>query len=118
MNLDNKKNFIPLLEVLRKMKSNEIPKIMDYLDDNSVNSICECYYNIIHTNFNISKRKKNKLRNHTKTNCSMHRLKTICNKSSPVFKRRKALKQEGKGLPLILAAAIPLLTSLFTSLNK
>lgn len=114
MDIASKKNYLPLLEVLRKMKAHDIPKLIDHLDDKSIDSICECCYNIIHTNFNIPSRKKNKLRNHIKTNCSMQRLKTICDKGTPVFKRRKALKQEGKGLPAILATAIPLLISLFT----
>ena len=112
MDLESKKEFLPLLEVLRKLKSDDVPKIMDHLHDRCINHICECYYNVIHTDLKMSAKKRNKLRNHIKTNCKMHRLKTICSKSTPVFKRRKALKQEGKGLPLILSAAIPFLASL------
>ena len=110
--LESKKEFLPLLEVLRKLKSDDVPKVIDHLHDRCINHICECYYNVIHTDLKMSAKKRNKLRNHIKTNCKMHRLKTICNKSTPVFKRRKALKQEGKGLPLILSAAIPFLASL------
>ena len=110
--LESKKEFLPLLEVLRKLKSDDVPKVIDHLHDRCINHICECYYNVIHTDLKMSAKKRNKLRNHIKTNCKMHRLKTICNKSTPVFKRRKALKQEGKGLPQILAAAIPFLVSL------
>ena len=112
MDLQEKRDMIPLLEVLKKMKANDIPKIIDHLNDKSVNQICECCFNVIHTNLKMCNKKKLKLRNHIKANCKMHRLKTICNKSTPVFKRRKALKQEGKGLPLILSAALPFLASL------
>jgi hypothetical protein len=35
------------------------------------------------------------------------------NKKLPLSKRRTALKQEGRGLPFLLASAIPFITSLF-----
>jgi len=53
------------------------------------------------------------LKKFIKSNCSLHRLEKISKKSLPVTQRRKALKQEGKGLPLLLGAAIPFLMDLF-----
>jgi hypothetical protein len=47
----------------------------------------------------------------------VHRLNKISKKSHPISKRRKALQQEGKGLPLLLASAIPFLIDLFTGKN-
>jgi len=78
------------------------------------NNICECVYNVIHTDLNLPKQKKNKLKNFIKANCSIHRINKIASKKENLFKRRKALKQEGKGLPMILATAIPFLIDLIT----
>ena len=107
------KHSLSLLEVLQKMKPYDVPKVVDHLNDESIDSICECVYNIIHTNLNLPARKRAQLKKHIKSNCSIPRLKKICNKGTPLCKRRKALQQEGKGLPFLLAAAIPFLTSLF-----
>ena len=44
---------------------------------------------------------------------SLFRLKKIASKNTPIEKKIKALKQEGKGIGLILSAAIPFLLNLF-----
>ena len=109
-----KKKFIPLLNVLTKLKHNEISDIIDFLNDDAIENICECVYNVIHTDLKLPNKKRNKLKNFIKTNCSVHRIKKISSKKENIFKRRKALKQEGKGLPMLLATAIPFLIDLFT----
>ena len=109
-----KKKFIPLLNVLTKLKHNEISDIIDFLNDDAIENICECVYNVINTDLKIPNKKRNKLNYFIKTNCSVHRIKKISSKKENIFKRRKALKQEGKGLPMLLATAIPFLIDLFT----
>lgn len=99
---------------MKKLKKDDIPDFIDNLNDISVDDLCECVFNVIHTDLKLSKHKKNCLKQHIKKNCSVHRLKTITNKNTPLFKRRKALKMEGKGLPMILASVIPFLSSLFS----
>jgi hypothetical protein len=112
--MENRKKYIPLLNVLKKLKPNEISAVVDFLNDDAIDNICECVYNVIHTDLNLPSKKKNKLRNFIKSNCSLHRINKISSKKEALFKRRKALKQEGKGLPMILATAIPFLIDLFT----
>lgn len=109
-----KKKYLPLLQVLRKLDAKDVSSVVDFLTDDAIDNICECVYNILHTNLNLSSKKKAYLKRFIKGNCSIHRLRKISKKTIPVSKRRKALKQEGKGLPLILASVIPFLTSLFT----
>jgi len=112
--MENRKKYIPLLNILKKLKPTEISGIIDFLNDDAVDNICECVYNVIHTDLNLPKQKKNKLKNFIKANCSIHRINKIASKKENLFKRRKALKQEGKGLPMILATAIPFLIDLIT----
>lgn len=108
------KSSINLLRLIKKLNKDEVGCLMEYLNDKSVNNICECVYNIIHTDLKLPGKKKLMLKNHIKKNCCVKRLKQISNKKVPLFKRRQALKQEGKGLPALLAAAIPFLINLFT----
>jgi hypothetical protein len=109
-----KKKYIPLLKVLQKLKPEDVTSVMDFLTDDSIDNICECVYNILNTDLKLTPKKKSHLKKFIKSNCSIHRLHKISKKTTPVSKRRKALKQEGHGLPLILASVIPFLTSLFT----
>ena len=109
-----KKKYFPLLNVLRKLDANEVSHVMDFLTDDAIDHVCECVYNVLHTDLSLSGPKKARLRKFIKSNCSVHRLKKISKKTLPVSKRRKALKQEGKGLGMILASVIPFLANLFT----
>ena len=107
-----KSKYIPLLNTLKKLKPKEVSDIIDFLNDDAIENICECVYNVIHTDLKLPNRKKNKLKNFIKSNCSVHRINKISSKKENIFKRRKALKQEGKGLGMILATAIPFLVDL------
>jgi hypothetical protein len=57
---------------------------------------------------------KNSIKKRLKSTCSVHRLKLIASKSRAHSSKVKALKQEGAGIGLILSAALPFLTSLFS----
>jgi hypothetical protein len=104
---------LPLINVLAKMKPEDFQTIVDVLPDEATEIICECVFNVLNTDIKLSPKKKSHLRKFIKANCSIHRLGKIAKKSIPISKRKKALKQEGKGLPLILGAAIPFLMDLF-----
>lgn len=106
------KEVYNLIQNLRKIPGNNLSFIIENLSDHSIDNICECVYNIIHTDLKLSKRKKNQLKKCIKENCSIPRLKKISNKKIAISKRRKALSMEGKGLGLLLSAAIPFLTNL------
>jgi hypothetical protein len=104
---------LPLINVLSKMKPEDFQTILDVLPDEATEIICECVFNVLNTDIKLPPKKKSHLRKFIKSNCSIHRLSKISKKSIPISKRKKALKQEGKGLPLILGAAIPFLMDLF-----
>jgi len=109
------KSFIKFLKLVKQMKKDDFENLVDYLDDKSVDHICECVYNVINTDLNMQRQKVVSLKHHIKKNMNTKRLKMISNKKVPLLKRRRAIKQEGRGLPFLLASAIPFLANLFTS---
>ena len=112
MILKDKKKYLNLVKVLKRLKDEERSHIIPYLKTDVVEFICECFHNVLYTDIGI--KNKSKIRKKLKSNCSIHRLKTIANKSKPFEAKLNALKQEGKGLGLILSAAIPFLMNLFS----
>lgn len=105
---------IKILKRVKKMTSKEFSKFIKDADDDVINDLCECVFNVINTDLRFKKKKKTCLKQHIHQNCSKLRLKKIMNKKIPLSKRRSALTQEGRGLPFLLASAIPFLTSLFS----
>jgi uncharacterized membrane protein len=117
--MNNKKDklkLLSLLQSLKKMSPDAAKTVINHLSDDSVDSLCECVYNVINVDLKLNKRLKQKLIRHIQKKCSTHRLKCIMNKKQHISKRRKALSMEGGfgGLGLLLSTAIPFLTSLFT----
>ena len=108
------KTFLSVLKLMKRMRGDDLKALIDTLSDKSIDNVCECVYNVINTDLKMSRAKRLRLKNHIKKNCCLANIKRITNKAIPIFKRRKALKMEGRGLPLILASVLPFLTSLFT----
>jgi len=108
-----KKDFIYFLRFTKSLKKGEFEHLIDYLSDNSIDHICECIFNLIHNDLKMSDNKLKKIKSHIKKNMNSKRLKMISDKKVPLLKRRKAIKQEGRGLPLLLASVIPFLANLF-----
>lgn len=115
-NKKEKQKIMTLLQSLNKLSPDAIKTVINHLSDESVDSLCECVYNVINVDLKMNKKLKKKLVKHINKKCSKHRLKCIMNKKHNISKRRKALSMEGGfgGLGLLLSAAIPFLTSLFT----
>lgn len=109
-----KKSFLPLLKVMKKLGGDEINSLLEHLNDESIDNVCECVYNVVNTDLKLSKAKRLKLKNHIKKNCRLANIKKISNRKIPIFKRRKALQMEGRGLPMLIASVVPFLISLFT----
>jgi putative N-acetylmannosamine-6-phosphate epimerase len=86
--IENKKKYLPLLNILKRLKPKDVSDIMEFLTDDAIDNICECVYNVIHTDINLPSRKKAKLRNFIKSNCSIHRINKITSK------KRRYLKEE------------------------
>jgi len=113
MNEQNKiKETYDLVTSLKKIPKNLLPNIIRHLSDHSIDGVCECIYNVIHTDLKLNPRKKNQLKKCLREKCSKSRIKKIMNKNTPISKRRKALSMEGQGLGLLLSAAIPFLSNL------
>ena len=115
-NKNEKKKLITLLQSLKKLSPDAIKTVINHLSDDSIDSLCECVYNVINVDLKLNKNLKRKIIKHISKKCSKHRLKCIMNKKHNISKRRKALSMEGGfgGLGLLLSTAIPFLTSLFT----
>lgn len=107
------KTIIGLLKKIKKMSPQQFSTMVETINDKTVDDLCQCVYNVIYTDLHFSKKKKTCLKKHIHKNCSKARLKMLSEKSAPLSKRRKAMRQEGKGLPLLLASAIPFLINLF-----
>lgn len=112
--IKDKKNVLNFLTTMKKLNGNQLKEVIEYLKDDAIDGICECVYNILYTDFNLSDSKRKRLKKLIKTKCCTKRLKLISNKKLPISKRRNALKMEGRGLPLLLGAGIPFLINLLT----
>mgnify|MGYP003524707271 FL=1 len=108
--LKNKANF---LKAISRLPKDQISHVVEHLDDNSIETICECVYNAIYTDISASKRKKKLLQKNLHKHCCLSNLKLITSPNVSVSKKRKALKQEGTGLGLILSTIVPLIAKLF-----
>ena len=114
---NDKNKHLSLLKLIEQLKSKKgggdhVSVLLDRLDDTSIDEICECMYNILHTDLNLPTAKKTQLKKLIKQHCPIHHLTKVTKKSVPVSNRRKHLKQIGGGLPMILATAIPFLVDL------
>ena len=107
-----KKFFLNLLRILKKLRNEDRSKLIPYLKPEAIEFLCECFHNVLFTDLKV--RNKSSIKKKLKSNCSVHRLKLIANKSKPYQAKVKALGQEGAGIGLILSAALPFLNSLFS----
>ncbi|MGL6007010.1 MAG: hypothetical protein ACRCZ7_19725 [Aeromonas sobria] len=108
----DKREKVKLYESLVKLKSDTLGNILKHLDDNSIDAICECVYNVVHSDLKLSPTAKRKLKRKLQNNCTKKNLHIIMKKKNSLSKRRKALSQEGSGIGLILATVVPLLAKL------
>jgi hypothetical protein len=104
-----------LFFALNKLPKNYHQHIIQHLDDDSIDAICECVYNVIYTDISLlPTRTKKTLAKNLHKHCCVKNLRTIATSSISVSKRRKALQQEGTGIGLILSTIVPLIAKLFT----
>lgn len=108
------KNTLSYIKILNKLSKDEFQCLVECIKDQYVDELCECVFNVVYHDLKIPRKKLKNLKRHIKTNCSVRNIKKITDKNVAISKRRRAMKMEGKGLPLILASVIPFLTSLFT----
>jgi len=78
------------------MSNKRVKVLLKMLDDNTVSCICNDAYDLLYTNkFNLSKKQKNRIRRHIFKHYRMKNIISLCDKANPLFKRKRALMQEG-----------------------
>ena len=50
----DKREKLKLYESLIKLKTETLGNIIKHLDDNSIDAICECVYNVVHNDLKLS----------------------------------------------------------------
>jgi hypothetical protein len=107
-----------LYKALSKLKPDVLSEVLEHLNDNSIDDVCECVFNVIKTDLKLPANTKRKLRKKLQQKCSKRNLSLIMSKKVAVSKRKKALSQEGAGIGLILGTVIPLLANLLFNRKK
>jgi len=51
------------MQMIKKMKGDDFSTLVEFLDDSSVDSVCECVFNVINTDLRLSGKTRNKLKN-------------------------------------------------------
>jgi len=110
--MSDKKSHLALMKLIQSTKGENVDVLIDHIDDKSVDNICECIFNVIHTDLNLPKGKKTHLKKLIKNHCPIHHLNKITKKTVPVSNRRKHLKQIGRGLPMLFATVLPFIADL------
>lgn len=114
LNTKNSNTFIDkykLYECVSKVPKHLRSHMLKHLDDDSIDSICECLFNVVFTDLSLSKPKKKMLRHQIKKN--IPDIDLLTTRSMSVSKRRQALAQQGNGIGLLLSAILPFLAKLF-----
>jgi len=98
--------LVPELKHIKRLTPKKRRKYLETCSEHVLDGICECIKNLNAGNIPLNGKQFNGLRHHK------HALRKLARKELPRRKRRKIV-QKGGFLPLLLQAAIPLLTSLF-----
>ena len=89
------------LKVLAVSKPHQIKAILKTADDSLISTLCECVYNLLNSNLDISRQKKKKLSKHKK-----HLFKLATRGISLDQKKKTLVQFGGNFLSLLLPAAI------------
>jgi hypothetical protein len=112
--LKNMQYFAKLIKLLNKSKNEDREVILEHLNGNSINYLCEIIYNIIGGNVKLSKRQINKLRSELQHNKKCYRY--LSKKGGNEERKRKLIKQNGRGIGTILSIALPIILQLITQM--
>lgn len=111
MGRKNKNNYLKFLTTLKGLKSDQRNALMSYLNDDAIDDLCECVYNVLYTDLGMSKKTQNNLKKHIKKNCCKKSLRTITDRNVSILKRKKALEQEGGNIFMLIARALPFIAN-------
>ena len=110
-NISRKKlsKLLPLLNLLKRLSSEERKVLVGYLNQEACDAICQCIHNSI-TNQDIASQHRQSLKR--KTGGVKQTLRYLSNADKPLHLRQKKLSQiGGNPLGIILATVLPILTS-------
>lgn len=93
-------SFLSILKLFRKLKTDEVEALIEHLTDNTVDSICECVFNVLNTDLKFSKRRTAYLKRHIKKNVMYIELKQFQIRRYQYLRDEKLLNRKGKGLVL------------------
>ena len=107
------KYYHPLVEIIARSNNEEIKLLLEIIDEDAIAYLCEVVYNSL-TNFHSQM--ESTAREKLKASILPHKckLRKITHAKTDNKKRRKLLVQSGGSLSLLLAAAIPLISSLLS----
>ncbi len=102
---------LPLLKSLVKLDANELRTMLSYVDDNCIDNLCEILYNLLYAKLPMTTQRKARIRKIVEHHKNTYHY--VTSKKNSVKRRRHHLQQQtGGSLTLLLATALPLLTSL------
>lgn len=103
-------NALPRLKLLLKAKSTQRRNIVHTAPDELIQALCEIALNVLRGNIPLTGKQITKLKKQKTL------IKLLARKSVSIPKKRRAINQRGGAFLLpLLSAALPLITSLFTS---
>lgn len=112
----NLKKKLLLLSGLKRLKEDELKTILNYMNDSGIDELCECVYNLLYKNTNIKPKQFKKIISHIEKHRG--RYTTICKKNKNFDKKRKLLIQDGKGIGMLIATAVPFIIDLISRAVK
>jgi hypothetical protein len=99
-------------DALKEIPKEKVVHVLKHIDEKGIESICECVFNTIYTDLELSRPKQNVLRrafSKKKKSVSI-----LADKNNNFFKKKKAVVQVGSGIGVLLATVAPLLLQLLT----
>lgn len=105
-----------LLSVLKKLNATDREKLIHHLNDGAIGILSESVHNFVNVDIGLPSRKLKELK--LRLYPSKRNLNKIASRNTSIKRKREILTQEGGSLGLILSAAIPLITSLISSLKR
>jgi hypothetical protein len=109
--LSNYKKALPLLHALCRMTDVERESALEFLNRRGREVLYQCIFNCVYNQKVLPVEKRREIRKKLSGKAQVYELLAKPS-TTESLRKKKLLRQTGTGLPLILAAAIPILTSL------
>lgn len=108
-------SYLPVIKAIYKEKNpSDRARLLNRIDNESINFICSCVRKMISGHIKISKRTNDKLKNKLLSK-TKKKFKSMSEDENDIVFKRKILRQEGSGFASLLSALIPALISGFST---